>query len=61
MLLSAGTLALLQQAVRLPIPLVSRLRAEGGVRAELEGAIDTFVTVVAGKKLPALDVWGPCG
>ncbi|HSE58422.1 MAG TPA: DNA repair protein RecO [Nitrospiraceae bacterium] len=59
LLLSAGTLALLQQAVRLPIPLVSRLRAEGGVRAELEAAIDTFATVVAGKRLPALDAWGP--
>lgn len=59
MLLSAGTLALLQQAVRLPIPLVSRLRAEGGVRAELEVAIDTFVTVVAGRKMPVVDAWEP--
>ncbi len=53
--LSAGSLAFLQQALHLPASLLTRLRATGQVRAEVEAAIESYVTVVAGKRLPPVD------
>jgi DNA repair protein RecO (recombination protein O) len=53
--LSRGSLSFLQQAIRLSPALVTRLRAAGQVRSEVEEAIEGFVTVVAGKRLPPVD------
>jgi DNA repair protein RecO (recombination protein O) len=53
--LSLGSLAFLQQAVRLAPDLVTRLRATGQVRNEIEAAIEGYVTVVAGRRLPPVD------
>jgi DNA repair protein RecO (recombination protein O) len=53
--LSRGSLSLLQQAIRLAPSLLTRLRATGLVRREVEEAIEGYVTVVAGKRLPPLD------
>lgn len=51
--LSRGSLSFLQQAIRLDPTTVTRLRASGQVRGEVEAAIEGYVTVVAGKRLPA--------
>ncbi|MBM4126921.1 MAG: DNA repair protein RecO [Nitrospira sp.] len=53
--LSQGSLAFLQQAIRLAPSLVTRLRATGRVRDEVEEAIERYVTVVAGRRLPPAD------
>jgi DNA repair protein RecO (recombination protein O) len=53
--LSQGSLAFLQQAARLAPQLVTRLRAAGQVRDEVEEAIERYVTVVAGRRLPPAD------
>lgn len=53
--LSRGSLSFLQQAIRLAPAVVTRLRATGQVRHEVEEAIDGYVTVVAGKRLPPVD------
>lgn len=53
--LSQGTLAFLQQAVRMDSRLITRLRAVGQVRNEVEEAIDKYVTVVTGRRLPPAD------
>ncbi len=53
--LSPGSVAFLQQAIRLAPDVVTRLKATGQVRAEVEAAIESYVTVVAGKRLPATD------
>lgn len=53
--LSRGSLAFLQQALRLAPATVTRLRAAGQVRSEVEDAIEGYVTVVAGKRLPPVD------
>jgi DNA repair protein RecO (recombination protein O) len=53
--LSRGSLAFLQQALRLPPGMVTRLKAVGQVRSEVEEAIESYVTVVAGKRLPPVD------
>jgi len=53
--LSQGSLAFLQQAVRMAPRLVTRLRAAGQVRMEVEEAIEKYVTVVAGRRLPPAD------
>ena len=53
--LSRGSLAFLQQALRLAPTMVTRLRADGQVRCEVEDAIEGYVTVVAGKRLPPVD------
>jgi DNA repair protein RecO (recombination protein O) len=50
--LSRGSLAFLQQALRLAPSMVSRLKAGGRVRYEVEEAIEGYVTVVAGKWIP---------
>lgn len=53
--LSQGSVAFLRQAVRLAPALMTRLRAAGRVRNEVEEAIDQYVTVVAGRRLPPAD------
>lgn len=53
--LSRGSLSFLQQAIRLDPTLVTRLRASGQVRGEVEAAIEGYVTVVAGKRLPSAE------
>ncbi len=53
--LSRGSLAFLQQALRLAPSTVTRLKAVGQVRSEVEGAIEGYVTVVAGRRLPPVD------
>jgi DNA repair protein RecO (recombination protein O) len=53
--LSRGSLSFLQQALRLAPSVVTRLKAAGRVRTELEDAIEGYVTVVAGKRLPPVD------
>jgi DNA repair protein RecO (recombination protein O) len=53
--LSRGSLAFLQQALRLAPAMVTRLKAAGQVRSEVEDAIERYVTVVAGKRLPPVD------
>jgi DNA repair protein RecO (recombination protein O) len=53
--LSQGSVAFLRQAVRLTPALMTRLRAAGRVRNEVEEAIDQYVTVVAGRRLPPAD------
>jgi DNA repair protein RecO (recombination protein O) len=53
--LSRGSLAFLQQALRLAPGMVTRLKAAGQVRCEVEEAIERYVTVVAGKRIPPVD------
>lgn len=53
--MSAGGLAFLQQALHLPASALTRLKATGQVRVEVEAAIESYVTVVAGKRLPPVD------
>jgi DNA repair protein RecO (recombination protein O) len=45
----------LQQALCLAPEVVTRLRAAGQVRWEVEDAIDSYVTVVAGRRIPPVD------
>ncbi len=53
--MSPGSWAFLAQASRLAPAVLTRLKATGQVRRELEAAIESFVTVVAGARLPPLD------
>ncbi len=53
--LSRGSVAFLQQALHMQPALVNRLSATGQVRAEVESAIESYVTVVAGRRLPPID------
>ena len=53
--LSRGSVLFLQQAIRLAPVLVTRLRATGQVRSEIEEAIEGYVTVVAGRRLPSVN------
>ena len=55
--LSPGSLAFIQQARRLPFPTVTRLRAIGQIRREIEDAIDSYVRVVIGRPLPSMEMW----
>ena len=57
--LSRGSLSFLRQAVRLAPQFLTRLTATGQVRREVEDAIEGYVTVVAGKRLPPLDFLSP--
>lgn len=50
--LSPGSLAVLQQAVRLPGTMWPRLRAAGRVRSELETAVARYIEAIAGRRLP---------
>lgn len=53
--LSRGSLAFLQQALRLAPTIVTRLKATGQVRCEVEDAIEGYVTVVAGRHIPPVN------
>jgi DNA repair protein RecO (recombination protein O) len=53
--LSAGSLAFLQQALRWAPAAVTRLKATGQIRDELEAAVESYVMVVTGKRLPPVD------
>ena len=53
--MSADTRALLQHALQWTPSALTRLKAGGRVRAELEAAIEAYITVVAGKPLPSMD------
>jgi len=53
--LSRGSVAFLQQALRFSPAAVTRLKAIGQVRSEVEEAIEGYVTVVAGKRLPPVN------
>ncbi len=57
--MSPGSLMFIQQALRLRPDMLMRLKAAGQVRAELDAAIESYVTVVAGKALPASDFLAP--
>lgn len=61
--LSPGGLAFLRQALRWSPAMMTRLKAAGLVRQELEAAVDAYVTVVAGRRLPPADFLAvaPCG
>ena len=52
--MSPGSLAFIQQARRLPFPTVTRLRAAGQIRREVEDIIDSYVQYVIGKPLPTI-------
>lgn len=52
---SRGSRLFLQQAIRLGPAVLTRLRATGQVRNEVEDAIEGYVTVIAGKRLPPVD------
>ena len=54
--ISPGSLAFIQQARRLPFQKVTRLRAAGQVRQEVEQAVEAYVRVVAGKALPFVNL-----
>jgi DNA repair protein RecO (recombination protein O) len=54
--LSQGSVAFLRQALRLTPNLLSRLNAVGQVRSEIATAIEGYVTAVAGRRLPAVDL-----
>jgi len=53
--LSRGSVAFLQQALQMQPALMNRLHAVGQVRAEIESAIESYVTIVAGRRLPPID------
>jgi DNA repair protein RecO (recombination protein O) len=55
--MSPGSLAFIQQARRLPFPTVTRLRAAGQIRREVEDVIDSYVQYVVGKPLPTISWW----
>ena len=52
---SRGSLLFLQQAIQWAPTVLTRLRATGQVRNEVEEAIEGYVTIVAGKRLPSVD------
>jgi DNA repair protein RecO (recombination protein O) len=53
--LSPGSRSFLQQVLQFPISAITRLKATGLVRDELEAAIEAYVMVVAGRRLPPVD------
>jgi DNA repair protein RecO (recombination protein O) len=53
--LSPGSLAFMQHAIQWKPAVLTRLKAEGRVRAEAEAAVESYVTVVTGKRLPPVD------
>jgi len=54
--ISPGSLAFIQQARRLPFLKVTRLRASGQIRQEVEQAIETYVEEVIGISLPSMNL-----
>jgi DNA repair protein RecO (recombination protein O) len=55
--ISKGSLAFIEQARRLPMASLSRLKAIGTVRIEVEEAIEAYFQAVVGKALPTFEQW----
>jgi len=55
--LSKGSIAFIEQARRLSLPQLSRLKAMGTVRLEVETAMDAYFFAVVGKTLPTFEQW----
>jgi DNA repair protein RecO (recombination protein O) len=53
--LMPGSLSFLEQAIRWSPSALTRLKAEGQVREEVEAVLEAYVTVVAGRRLPPTD------
>jgi DNA repair protein RecO (recombination protein O) len=53
--MSPGSRALLQHALQWTSAVLTRLKATGQVRTELEAAMESYITVVAGKPLPPMN------
>ncbi len=49
--------AFIEQARRLSIPNLSRLKAAGSVRVEVETAMDAYFHAIVGKPLPTFEQW----
>jgi recombinational DNA repair protein (RecF pathway) len=55
--LSKGSVAFIEQARRLSMPHLSRLKAIGSVRLEVETAMEAYFYAVVGKSLPTFEQW----
>ena len=55
--LSKGSVAFIEQARRLALPQLSRLKAIGSVRIEVETAMEAYFYAVVGKSLPTFEQW----
>ena len=55
--LSKGSVAFIEQARRLSLPRLSRLKAIGSVRLEVETAMEAYFYAVVGKSLPTFEQW----
>ncbi len=55
--LSKGSVAFIEQARRLSMPQLSRLKAVGSVRVEVETAMEAYFYAVVGKSLPTFEQW----
>lgn len=55
--LSKGSVAFIEQARRLSLPHLSRLKAMGSVRMEVETAMEAYFQSVVGISLPTFDQW----
>ena len=55
--LSKGSAAFMEQARRLPVSCLPRLRAVGKIRVEVTEAIESYFETVVGKSLPGFDSW----
>jgi len=55
--LSKGSVAFIEQARRLSLPCLSRLKAIGSVRIEVETAMEAYFYAVVGKSLPTFEQW----
>ena len=55
--LSKGSVAFIEQARRLSLPQLSRLKAMGSVRIEVETAMEAYFYAVVGKSLPTFAQW----
>lgn len=55
--LSKGSAAFMEQARRLPLSCLPRLRAAGKVRIEVTAAVESYFEAVVGKGLPEFDSW----
>jgi DNA repair protein RecO (recombination protein O) len=53
--MSPGSRAMLQHALAWTPAALTRLKATGQIRMELESAMEAYITVVAGKPLPPMD------
>jgi DNA repair protein RecO (recombination protein O) len=53
--LSPGSVAVLRHALQWSPAVLTRLKAAGQVREELDRAIEAYITTVAGKRLPPID------